>query len=338
MSKDNEKPDNVISFPAVKAMAGNRDSWFKVKNEAESSFEIWIDDIIDETWGYGSKEFMNSVSAHDAEGKTAIFRINSDGGSVFTGYVIANFIKNMKSKTVAHIDGLAASIASVIATACDEVRMPKNSMMMIHEAESGVWGRASDLRNVADLVEKINGQIAQHYQDKRAATLGTDVEGEDFLALMKETSWLTAEEAVALGLANEITDEVKVAACISKEFADVYKNVPENVVIVDETHEEQDDDFVEDLSDEEQSEIKTACDAMNMSEKAEGFIQNKTNINDVRAALIDARAKNQEQIDTTQSAAPVADPNAAAQARARANAIAVLNSQSLHNKTRKNTK
>ena len=95
-------------------------------------------------------------------------RINSPGGNVFDGVAIANAIKSHPAKTVVYIDGIAASIASIIALAGDEVVMAENAFFMFHEAWSITIGSAEDLRKEADLLDKIDGVLAQTYVKKPA--------------------------------------------------------------------------------------------------------------------------------------------------------------------------
>ena len=152
--------------------------------------------------------------------------INSNGGDVFDGQAIHSLIKNHKGFVTAYIDGLAASIATVIAMGADKVIMPKNAMMMIHNAWTGLYGNANDLRKMADDLDHINDTIVNTYlvkvKDKTDEATIRD--------LMDKESWLNAEECLSLGLCYEVSEPVKMAACLTKEQAHKFKNAPKELI------------------------------------------------------------------------------------------------------------
>ena len=152
--------------------------------------------------------------------------INSNGGDVFDGQAIHTLIKNHKGFVTAYIDGLAASIATVIAMGADKVIMPKNAMMMIHNAWTGLYGNANDLRKMADDLDHINDTIVHTYlakaKDKTDEATIRD--------LMDKESWLNAEECLSLGLCDEVSEPVKMAACLTKEQAHKFKNAPKELI------------------------------------------------------------------------------------------------------------
>lgn len=152
--------------------------------------------------------------------KTLNIYINSGGGSVFAGNAIYNQLKNHPAKKTVHIDGLAASIASVIALAGDEIYMPSNAFMMVHKPWSLVAGNAPELRDMADWLDKIEKTLVSVYLDN-----ANDEATEDsILALMEAETWLSASEAAELFPAKiKIVDAVDVAACISDMK---YKHMP----------------------------------------------------------------------------------------------------------------
>lgn len=134
--------------------------------------------------------------------------INSDGGDVFAGQAIHSMLKRHKAQVIVYVDGLAASIASVIAMAGDVVRMPRNAMLMIHNPSTIAWGNAEDLRQLADALDKIRDAILTTYQDKTG--LGT----EELVAMLDAETWMTAEEAIAQGFADEIEETKQVSASL----------------------------------------------------------------------------------------------------------------------------
>lgn len=147
--------------------------------------------------------------------------INSPGGSVYDGVAIFNMLRQHKASVTVHIDGLAASIASVIAMSGDKVVMPSNSMMMIHNAMSVSIGNANDMRKMADDLEKINESVINSYIAKNP-----DLDKEYLKSLMDDETWLTASEAYELGLVDVIDEAVAAVASIDKEQANRFKNVP----------------------------------------------------------------------------------------------------------------
>lgn len=125
--------------------------------------------------------------------------INSPGGDYFAGVAISNAIRRHPASVTVHVDGLAASAASVIAMAGDQLIMEPGSQLMIHDALSLAIGNASDLRETADLLDKVSDDIAELY----AAKAGNGGNAELWRGLMQAETWFNAEEAVIAGLANE---------------------------------------------------------------------------------------------------------------------------------------
>ena len=126
--------------------------------------------------------------------------INSLGGSTFQGLAIYNLLKQHKAKINMYIDGIAASAASIIAMARDKVFMPKTSMIMIHNCWTGIIGNAKELRKTADDMDK----IAVAYKTAYLAKINIDEEKLD--KLLEEETYLTADECIEMGFADEILD------------------------------------------------------------------------------------------------------------------------------------
>lgn len=135
--------------------------------------------------------------------------INSDGGDVFAGQAIYSMIRRHKATVIVYVDGLAASIASVIAMAGDTVKMPRNAMMMIHNPWTWGVGNAEEFRKLADDLDKARDSILVTYEDK------TGLPRDDIIVLLDAETWLTAEEAVEKGFADEIEETKQVAASLS---------------------------------------------------------------------------------------------------------------------------
>lgn len=180
----------------------------QIRAEAESDeAEILVYDSIGADWfgeGVTAKQFIRDLGALDANMITV--RINSAGGDVFEGLAIHNAIRRHKAAVVVEIDALAASIASIIALAGDEVRMADNAFFMIHDPSGLEWGTAEDMRAMADLLDKVGGSLASVY----AAKTGKSVE--EMQALMHAETWFDAQEAKSIGLVDVVTKGKKMAA------------------------------------------------------------------------------------------------------------------------------
>lgn len=150
---------------------------------------------------------------------------NSPGGSVFEGITIHNMLKRHKAKVIAHVDALAASIASVIIMAADEIRMPSNSMLMIHNPWTFSMGNAAELRKQADDLDRIGESAIQSY----LAKAGDKLDESKLKELLDDETWLSADEALEYGLCDVVEDANDMAACIDKEYMNRYQNVPKQL-------------------------------------------------------------------------------------------------------------
>ena len=177
--------------------------WYKIKNNASDISDVYLFNDIG-TFGITAQSFIDEIKEY--ENQELNIHINSLGGEVFEGMAIYSIIQRRKAKTTVYIEGIAASIASVIALAADEVIMSDNSLLMIHNAWGGTQGDAKDMRKQADVLDKITNEIAEVYVKK------TRLPYNEIIEMMSEETWLTAEEAVALGFVDSISEPIKVAA------------------------------------------------------------------------------------------------------------------------------
>jgi ATP-dependent Clp protease protease subunit len=169
-----------------------------------------------EWWGGVAPElFVKELNALDV--KTIHLRINSPGGSVFGARAMESAIRAHKAKIIAHVDGYAASAASFLAVACDEVEMAKGAFMMIHKAWSCMCGNSDDFLSAAELLDKIDGTLAETYAAKCGLT--TD----EIMEMLEAETWLTGQEAVDLGLADRLMDEEAKASAWDMS---AYENAP----------------------------------------------------------------------------------------------------------------
>lgn len=149
-----------------------------------------------------ANHFRDELAKHPNAKEITIF-INSNGGSVFEGTAIYNQLRRHPAHKTVRIDGFACSIASVIAMAGDTVIMPRNTLMMIHNMWMYCCGNAAELRKAADDLEVINNAGRQAYLTKAGEKLAEA----DLIAMMEAETWLTAEQCIQYGLADEYAEE-----------------------------------------------------------------------------------------------------------------------------------
>lgn len=197
--------------------------WYAMERKGDSA-EILIYEQIGEgffTEGLTAKQFVQDLAGL-GEVKTLNIRINSPGGSVFDGNAIYNALRSHGAKVHVFIDGLAASIASVIAMAGDTITMPENAMLMIHDPWSVVVGSADDMRKQADAMDKMKLGLVAAYHRKS----GKDKD--EIADLMSAETWMTASEAKEMGFADVVEAPVAIAASAEKfELLGKFKNVPQ---------------------------------------------------------------------------------------------------------------
>jgi len=201
--------------------------WYKIENKGDKA-EIWIyEEIGEDFWsgdGITAKSFQKDLATIKA-GQIDL-HINSPGGEVFDGITIFNLLKQHPATITTYIDGLAASIASVIAMAGDRVVMAENALFMIHNPYGMTVGDSTEMRKMADTLDKVRGSIVLAYTGKT----GKD-EGE-ITNLMDAESWLSSFEALELGFIDEITEQMDMAACakfVPLMINAKFKNIPQNL-------------------------------------------------------------------------------------------------------------
>ena len=193
----------------------DKPEWFKViaAKSADEESEILIFDYV----GYPYNDPREFIQALSEMGNVTI-RINSPGGDVFDGMVLVNAIASHKGIVTTRVEGLAASMASVIAVSGKKVQAYDNTMLMIHNAWTFAMGNQYEMRDTADLLEKIDGNILDAYQNKSK-------KGKKAIAeMMKATSWMTAKEAKD----NGFIDEIVTGKSVKAEFnLSIFANLPD---------------------------------------------------------------------------------------------------------------
>ncbi|PKH62567.1 peptidase S14 [Shewanella sp. Choline-02u-19] len=212
----------MLSAPQGSATISNDSapdkSWYQIKAQNGNAELIIYDEI--GGWGITAKQFARDLqSLGKVSSITA--RIHSPGGDVFEGMAIYNIIKGHPAQKVCYIDGLAASMASVIAMAFDEVVMPENAMMMVHKPWGGTLGDADDMRKYADLLDKVEGNLVGAYAQK------TGLSDDELHSLLASETWLTGREALEKGFADTVTDPLQMAASLNSKRLKDFTNMPE---------------------------------------------------------------------------------------------------------------
>ena len=178
-------------------------SWYTIRAQSTGAEVVIYDEI--GAYGVSAKGFLAELAALPDATPLAL-RLNSPGGSVFDAVAIYNAIKRHTGTVTVWIDGIAASAASYIAMAGDEVVMPENAFLMIHDPAGMVMGTAIDMRSMAEALDKIKGSLLQGYAAKSGRSQ------EEIAPLMAAETWLDAKDALDLGFADRIAEPVRIAA------------------------------------------------------------------------------------------------------------------------------
>jgi ATP-dependent Clp protease, protease subunit len=178
-------------------------SWYEIRARA-SGTEVLIYDEIG-AYGVSAKGFLAELGALPDDAAIDL-RLNSPGGSVFDAVAIFNALQRHAGTITVWIDGIAASAASYIAMAGDEIVMPENAFLMIHDPSGLVMGTAADMREMAETMDKIAGSMIRGYAGRSGRS------EEEIAALMTAETWFDAQEALAAGLATRMAEPVRIAA------------------------------------------------------------------------------------------------------------------------------
>jgi ATP-dependent Clp endopeptidase proteolytic subunit ClpP len=199
--------------------------WWSMQAKGNKKAEILVYEPIGDGWygGLSAKRFANDLKAlGDLDDITV--RINSPGGVVWDGQAIYNTLKSHKATVNVSIDGIAASMASVIAMAGDTITMPENAMMMIHNPLACVCGEAADMTKMAARLEKTKDTMIAVYQTR------TGLSAEELSQMMDAETWMTGKEAMDLGFADKVEKSVAMAASGDEAIFKNFKNVPSSLL------------------------------------------------------------------------------------------------------------
>lgn len=195
-------------------MNGSNSELFFYGDIVSDSWSAWSDE---DQYPMNVSQLLKEIGNDDID-----IHINSGGGDVFAGVAICNMLRSASGKKTVYIDGLAASIASVIAMAGDEIIIPSNAFMMIHKAWTFAMGNANDMRSLADTLDKLDSGIIATYMSHAADGVTED----KISKLMAAETWLTGAEAAELFSNIKVTEAVTAAASCNSKFMDRY-NVPQ---------------------------------------------------------------------------------------------------------------
>lgn len=192
---------------------------FRIRAVGKKSAELYIYDEIG-MWGITARQVADSLK-DVGKVDTLQVRLNSPGGDVFDGLAIFNTLKCHPADVEVHVDGMALSIASVIAMAGDSVNMADNAMLMIHDPWTIAMGSADEFRKKAELMDQVKQNLVDVYVGR------TGLDQARVADLMTEETWLTAAQARELGFVDAVTEELKVAAKFDPAR---FRNAPKHLV------------------------------------------------------------------------------------------------------------
>jgi ATP-dependent Clp protease protease subunit len=207
--------DNVRPLRPAKASGG-----YKMVNRGKDRAEIYVYGTIGQDWfgdGVTAKQFADDLKKIGAV-QTIDLRINSDGGVVTDARAMYNLLVEHKAKVITHIDGIAASAASFLAMAGEEIEIAEGGFFMIHNARMMAFGEAEDFERAATVLRTVNDTIRETYAARTGQT------AEKLKKWMDAETWFTGSEAVQHGFATRIVENMKVAASLHR--ADQFVNIP----------------------------------------------------------------------------------------------------------------
>ena len=206
----------------IQLQLDNRDKprAFKVSNE-DNEATIFVYDIIGEDFfgGVGAQQFARDLAAITAD--TIHLRVNSPGGDVWDGRAMMTALRQHPAKVIAHIDGVAASAATSLVLAADEVEITRGAEFMIHNAWTIALGNRHEFLALSERLEQVDNQIITDYERR------TGIDREEIVSMMDAETWLTAEDVVERGFADRIVETVDGAKNVTRWNLSAYNNAPE---------------------------------------------------------------------------------------------------------------
>jgi ATP-dependent protease ClpP protease subunit/phage major head subunit gpT-like protein len=198
-----------------------KDSWYAIRASGKGSAEITLYDEIG-GWGISARQFAEDLKGFGNLSNLTL-RIHSPGGDVFEGMAIYNLLDQHPAYIDGYIDGLAASMGSVVAMACDTIHMPENAMMMIHKPWGIQGGDADDMRRYADLLDKVEDTLVNAYTRKSGK--GAD----EIKTLLSAETWFSGADAVEQGFADKLIAPLQAAAQLQSKRLKEFNHMPKSV-------------------------------------------------------------------------------------------------------------
>ena len=187
----------TATLRTLRRAEGERSEWYEIRNHGDGeTADIYIYDQIGGLFGLSAGDFVKELSEIHAE--KIVVHLNTPGGDVFDGIAIFTALGDHAADIEVRVDGVAASIGSVIAMAGDRVVMARHSTMMIHEGLALVFGAAEDMRKNADILDRLSDTIAGVYAERAGGEVA------EWRERMRAETWYSDQEAVDAGLADEV--------------------------------------------------------------------------------------------------------------------------------------
>jgi ATP-dependent protease ClpP protease subunit len=204
--------------------------WYRISAAAEgegesNTIEVYIYGEIG-GWGITANQFIQDLKAIDDGVSPVVVAFNTNGGDLFEGLAIHNALSRLGERCTGRVDALAASAGSVAVCGAHRVVMAANAMLMIHNPYTWAGGDAEELRRVADVLDQAFEVIIAAYKAK-----APDINEVELRRMVNDETWLTAQEALELGLADEVGQGVKVQACLGQGTAMArYRKTPQTLL------------------------------------------------------------------------------------------------------------
>ncbi|WP_422851449.1 ClpP-like prohead protease/major capsid protein fusion protein [Erwinia amylovora] len=214
--------DPQASLAGVDAATGQ--NWYEIRAVAAGRVEIFLYDVIG-SWGITAQQFVaDCKEAGVFEASAVDLHIHSPGGDVMQGFAIYNTLARLKAKLDIWVDGIAASMASMIVCLPGAtVHMPENAWLMIHKPWGGIAGDSDDMRDYADWLDRNEALMLRAYMNKTG--LGED----ELQSMLKAETWMNGAEALEKGFADTLEPELQAAACVNENKLKDYQNMPQQI-------------------------------------------------------------------------------------------------------------
>lgn len=192
-----------------------------ITNNGNGQAEICLYDEIDSFFGVGARQFNEQLTAL-GEVNQITLRINSPGGSVWEGMAVLAMLQNHKAKIITRVEGIAASMASIVAMAGDVIEMPENAFMMIHNPADWVAGGSEEFRKKADVLDQVKAALVGIYAQRTGRT------PEEISAWMDEETWMDGTTCLERGFCTNVLPSVTIAASLT---ANQFRKTPVGLVV-----------------------------------------------------------------------------------------------------------